>query len=280
MIVFGWGGKLKKVCDAGISKCPNCRNYSPHFIGKVSKAVRLYWVPVVPYSTKHYIVCSVCEGAVEIPAEKVGPVTAKAMSYCPNDKAVPMLARFRERMARALTAGADVETAASAAVDDLLKAGVPKEHAGYICAVYLAFLCDDDTPQADEGRQARALKDAGVQAKALDSEPARACFACKAQLGGGGVTQEDGAILCGPCDTRAHAPSASPLPAFYFSFGGKRYGPADLALVGHWIEQGRVTPDSLAWATTMQGSEWVPAGQVPGLARLFAKVAKSPIIEE
>ena len=28
------------------------------------------------------------------------------------------------------------------------------------------------------------------------------CFACKAELGGGGIAQENGTVLCGPCDAR------------------------------------------------------------------------------
>lgn len=61
MIIFGFGGGRPK--DRGPvvpARCPNCgnENYLRHV--SATRWFSLFFIPLVPYSTKHFLVCPVC----------------------------------------------------------------------------------------------------------------------------------------------------------------------------------------------------------------------------
>ena len=65
-IVFGWGKKGKEIGYVGIDKCPNCKHYVHFSIYEYSNRVNVYFVPVVKFNKKHYLVCHVCDAAYEL----------------------------------------------------------------------------------------------------------------------------------------------------------------------------------------------------------------------
>jgi len=66
VIVFGWGKKAKRLANAGMSKCPNCHNWTAFGVFSRASAVSLYFVPVAKFGTKFYLVCSTCDAGFEI----------------------------------------------------------------------------------------------------------------------------------------------------------------------------------------------------------------------
>jgi hypothetical protein len=61
MIIFGWGGS--KLDDHGAvwnQTCPNCRNSVWFHYATTHASFRLFFVPIIPYDRKHYLVCPVC----------------------------------------------------------------------------------------------------------------------------------------------------------------------------------------------------------------------------
>jgi len=61
VVIFGFGrGSPEDLGEVAPGVCPNCHNqvYFHHVQSK--KRVSLYFVPVVPYGTDHYLVCPVC----------------------------------------------------------------------------------------------------------------------------------------------------------------------------------------------------------------------------
>lgn len=64
------GGKPKDYGPVVLTTCPNCRNETTFHYVKVRKSVSVYFVPVVPYSTKHYLQCPVCSRGMELTREQ------------------------------------------------------------------------------------------------------------------------------------------------------------------------------------------------------------------
>jgi hypothetical protein len=66
-IIFGWGGGTPR--DQGPAlpmRCPNCNNSGFFRYMIVRKWFRLYFIPVIPYETRHFLMCPVCTGGIEL----------------------------------------------------------------------------------------------------------------------------------------------------------------------------------------------------------------------
>jgi hypothetical protein len=67
MIVFGWGGGKPKDLGAAIpTRCLRCNNDVTYRYYSVTKWFRLYFIPLIPYSTKHFLVCPTCMATKEL----------------------------------------------------------------------------------------------------------------------------------------------------------------------------------------------------------------------
>jgi zinc-ribbon family len=67
MIIFGWGGgKPKDLGPALPNKCARCgrEEFARYFT--VTKWFSLFFIPLIPYSTKHFLVCPTCTNAREL----------------------------------------------------------------------------------------------------------------------------------------------------------------------------------------------------------------------
>lgn len=61
MIIFGWGGgKPRDRGPAVATRCPACENESVHRYYTATKWFTLFFIPVIPYQTKHFLVCPRC----------------------------------------------------------------------------------------------------------------------------------------------------------------------------------------------------------------------------
>jgi hypothetical protein len=67
VIVFGWGGgRVKDRGPALPQKCESCGHDGFLNYFTVTKWFRLYFIPIIPYSTKHFIACPVCTAGSEL----------------------------------------------------------------------------------------------------------------------------------------------------------------------------------------------------------------------
>jgi hypothetical protein len=72
MILFGWGHGTNKNYGATLAiTCPNCKNETWLQLSRSRKWFTLFFIPVIPYSTKHLLLCEVCSHGVELNGEKV-----------------------------------------------------------------------------------------------------------------------------------------------------------------------------------------------------------------
>lgn len=65
-LLAGWGGTLKTLCNAGIEKCPKCKNWSVFEVVEASKKITVFLIPVAKYSRQIYLMCPTCEWGAEL----------------------------------------------------------------------------------------------------------------------------------------------------------------------------------------------------------------------
>jgi hypothetical protein len=67
MIIFGFGRRSRKDRGAAVPvTCPRCNNETTYRWVSTTTWFTLFFVPVVPYSNKHYLVCPVCSNGREL----------------------------------------------------------------------------------------------------------------------------------------------------------------------------------------------------------------------
>lgn len=77
MIVFGFGGS--KRTDRGAvwpAVCGNCRNQVLMHHVTTHASFRLFFVPIVPYNRKHFLLCPVCQQGWQLAQQDVARVEA------------------------------------------------------------------------------------------------------------------------------------------------------------------------------------------------------------
>ncbi len=70
VIIFGWGGGRPKDQGAVVPmSCPNCNNDTVFRYVIARKWFTLFFIPVIPYETKHFLICPVCTGGKQLGAD-------------------------------------------------------------------------------------------------------------------------------------------------------------------------------------------------------------------
>jgi hypothetical protein len=72
MIIFGWGKVTHKDYGATMAtKCPNCNNDTWLLLSRYRKWFTLFFIPVIPYSSRHLLLCEVCSQGLELKGAKI-----------------------------------------------------------------------------------------------------------------------------------------------------------------------------------------------------------------
>lgn len=66
-IIFGWPKRTKDVGPAYYVECVNCENAVMYWLVKARLWLSIFFVPVLPISTKgYYLVCEICGASIEV----------------------------------------------------------------------------------------------------------------------------------------------------------------------------------------------------------------------
>ena len=71
-ILFGWGHKANK--DFGPTMpvtCPRCNNDTYWRLLRSRTWFTLFFIPVIPYENKHFLLCEVCQNGVQLHGEDI-----------------------------------------------------------------------------------------------------------------------------------------------------------------------------------------------------------------
>jgi hypothetical protein len=77
MLIFGFGAGAPK--DQGPAlplRCPNCSNEVDYHYVVQRSWFRLFFIPVIPYATKHLLVCPVCSRGIKLEKAQAGAAAA------------------------------------------------------------------------------------------------------------------------------------------------------------------------------------------------------------
>lgn len=66
MIFYGWGKKRKILAYLGESRCEICNNDSVKQLIKIYSYISLFFIPIIFWGTRYYIVCNHCQNGNEI----------------------------------------------------------------------------------------------------------------------------------------------------------------------------------------------------------------------
>ena len=67
MIIWGYKGYEKKLGHTQSPiQCGNCEKTAPWQIIETGRKFTLYWIPLIPYGKKYYVLCPVCQYGKEI----------------------------------------------------------------------------------------------------------------------------------------------------------------------------------------------------------------------
>ena len=75
MVIFGWGGS--KFTDHGAAwrqTCPNCHNSGWFHYATTHSSFRLYFIPLIPYGRKHFLMCPICNKGPQLTEPGVATV--------------------------------------------------------------------------------------------------------------------------------------------------------------------------------------------------------------
>ena len=67
MLIYGWGKTTKKdFGDTYPITCSNCGNETFLKLSRIKTWFTLFFIPIIPYRSKHYLSCKVCDRGFEV----------------------------------------------------------------------------------------------------------------------------------------------------------------------------------------------------------------------
>ncbi len=72
VFIFGWGKTTEKDFGEVLPlNCSNCKNTVMYRLLRIRKWFTLFFIPIIPYRTKHYLMCPICSRGLELKGEKI-----------------------------------------------------------------------------------------------------------------------------------------------------------------------------------------------------------------
>lgn len=149
IVFFGWGKKAKRLANAGIDKCVNCRNWSPMGVYARSSAVSLYFVSVAKWGTKFYLVCDTCDAGIEVDADTKTKLLRASADLPPTAEMKRIWAEIDERLTQYLAEPQKEGVQCRPALDFVIEAMTQKHnpsHIDYVASRFAACAADPDVP--------------------------------------------------------------------------------------------------------------------------------------
>ena len=70
-IIFGWGKQIiKNIGPVFKNQCTSCGNEDYWQLLRITTWFTLFWIPVIPYGVKYFLMCPICEHGVYLEKQK------------------------------------------------------------------------------------------------------------------------------------------------------------------------------------------------------------------
>lgn len=70
MVIWGTNRRVQQLMTVSMN-CRNCQRGTIHTLPRAQKKFSLYFVPLFPLSTQHYLQCNLCGATSEVSKERV-----------------------------------------------------------------------------------------------------------------------------------------------------------------------------------------------------------------
>ena len=75
MIIFGWGHQTTKNFGPTFkNRCGHCNNDEYFVLNRIMTWFTLFFIPVIPYSTKYFLSCPICQYGLALNDEQIGKI--------------------------------------------------------------------------------------------------------------------------------------------------------------------------------------------------------------
>ena len=75
MIIFGWGYETRREYGPTLPiKCPNCNNDVFWHLLHSRIWFTLFFIPVIPYQSRYYLLCEICSQGIELKDSKIDEI--------------------------------------------------------------------------------------------------------------------------------------------------------------------------------------------------------------
>jgi hypothetical protein len=156
-LLAGWGKNAQHVCNAGIHKCGNCKNWCVFEVVETSKKVTAFLVPIAKYSKQTFAVCPICDSGVELDASETREIIASLPTRPDSDSIEAiwgeLLENLPEDFVAQLKASVDDGVEIMEGFDKIIQPSVERfsdrfsaEQIAYVSRNLLQYLFDDDRP--------------------------------------------------------------------------------------------------------------------------------------
>ncbi len=126
MVIFGWGGN--KFTDHGAAwrqTCPNCHNSGWFHYATTHSSFRLYFISLIPYGRKHFLMCPICNKGPQLTEPGVATVK-QAMRLLARARAGELTeSQYNTELAMLLSPATAVLPAGAPGIDGPAKSGLP-----------------------------------------------------------------------------------------------------------------------------------------------------------
>lgn len=65
-IIFGWDKTIKQVESVLKTECFHCKNMAGWSIWKETEWISLFFIKVIPFRSRYYLVCNICNDSISI----------------------------------------------------------------------------------------------------------------------------------------------------------------------------------------------------------------------
>ncbi|WP_019928695.1 zinc-ribbon domain-containing protein [Nocardia sp. BMG111209] len=85
MLIWGWRRSVTQLAMITLV-CGNCHNPAAHTLRKVVTWFTLFFIPLIPLSTKHTLQCTFCGAPSDVPKDRVPEMLALAQGVPPQQQ--------------------------------------------------------------------------------------------------------------------------------------------------------------------------------------------------
>ncbi|OGK35380.1 hypothetical protein A3F58_00040 [Candidatus Roizmanbacteria bacterium RIFCSPHIGHO2_12_FULL_37_9b] len=142
MIIAGWGKKSKKIADAGLHKCSNCKNIATFEIREMANYASAYFIKIAKWNKQTYLVCTICNAGFELTDEGKNELLKATIELPSNSDIVDIWNNINKLFVEYINNKKDINKWNEYALNEMSKKNYNKSSIEYVLTNYNNNLID------------------------------------------------------------------------------------------------------------------------------------------